>query len=146
MQCEKKRRDGGLFVSGGPGYTLNKAALKLLVVDGFRNFFQSDHSSAEDVKVSQTLGHLGVRLYDTRDEQGRERYHFHPPGKMYETFQQPPKRKTWWHKHSIEPIKYGLDHMSPESVSFHYIKTGDDMKRIHALLYDPCPNILKAIT
>lgn len=36
-----------IFDSGGSGYTMNKAALKLLVVSGFPNYFPHKHTFSE---------------------------------------------------------------------------------------------------
>lgn len=44
-----------MFNSGGSGYTLNKAALKALVVDGMPQYFPHMHTFSEDVMVATIL-------------------------------------------------------------------------------------------
>ncbi|KAL7520445.1 hypothetical protein ACHAWX_006249 [Stephanocyclus meneghinianus] len=44
-----------MFISGGSGYTMNKAALKTLVVDGFPNCFPHLKTFSEDVMVATCL-------------------------------------------------------------------------------------------
>lgn len=63
-----------IFNSGGSGYTMNKAALKLLVVDGFPNYFPHLKTFSEDTMVARILRKMGVYPYDTKDEEGGERY------------------------------------------------------------------------
>jgi len=41
-----------MFISGGAGYTMNKAALKTLVVDGFPKCFPHMKTFSEDVMVA----------------------------------------------------------------------------------------------
>jgi glycoprotein-N-acetylgalactosamine 3-beta-galactosyltransferase len=63
-----------IFNSGGSGYTMNKAALKLLVVEGFPNYFPHMHTFSEDTMVARIFRKFGVYPYDTKDENGGERY------------------------------------------------------------------------
>lgn len=44
-----------MFISGGSGYTMNKAALKTLVVDAFPQCFPHMHTFSEDVMVAACL-------------------------------------------------------------------------------------------
>lgn len=44
-----------MFISGGSGYTMNKATLKTLVVDGFPNCFPHMKTFSEDVMVATCL-------------------------------------------------------------------------------------------
>ena len=106
----KRGDQNDIFASGGPGYTMNKAALKTLVVDGFPVYFQNVTSSMEDVLVARTFRELGVAVYDTQDENGGERYMPLHPGKHYE-YVLPEnrvhnKRKDWYDRFSIN-IKEG---------------------------------------
>jgi hypothetical protein len=63
-----------IFISGGSGYTMNKAALKLLVTDGLENYFPHAHTFSEDTMVARIFKKYGVFPYDTKDEAGGERY------------------------------------------------------------------------
>jgi glycoprotein-N-acetylgalactosamine 3-beta-galactosyltransferase len=67
--------DKRIFNSGGSGYTMNKAALKGLVAYAFPKCMPHLHTFAEDVMVAQCFrNHLNVFPYDTKDENGGERY------------------------------------------------------------------------
>ena len=84
-----------MFISGGAGYTMNKAALKTLVVDGFPRCFPHMKTFSEDVMVAtcfrkvrnNTIVHchvalttnsnllsndakMGIVPFDTKDEAG----------------------------------------------------------------------------
>jgi glycoprotein-N-acetylgalactosamine 3-beta-galactosyltransferase len=52
-----------MFISGGSGYTLNKAALKTLVVDCFPECFPHMHTFSEDVMVATCLRKVRVGIY-----------------------------------------------------------------------------------
>jgi hypothetical protein len=66
-----------IYNSGGPGYTLNKAALKLLVTGGWGGDPDRERY-AEDVWVAKAFLEEGVMGYDTKDETGAERYMHYP--------------------------------------------------------------------
>ncbi|XP_022079968.1 uncharacterized protein LOC110973433 [Acanthaster planci] len=68
------------YMSGGAGYVLSKAALKLAVEKAFPNpdLCRSDAraaGAAEDVEMGKCLSRVGVAAGDSRDSQGRERFH-----------------------------------------------------------------------
>jgi glycoprotein-N-acetylgalactosamine 3-beta-galactosyltransferase len=131
-----------IFNSGGSGYTMNKAALKALVVDGFPNHFPHAHTFSEDTMVAKIFRQMGIFAYETKDENGGERYMPFMPGHHwgYRLPADPSKSKDWYAKYSIN-IKEGPDHCSPRSIAFHYAE-GDMMKRLFALLYHLCPEEL----
>jgi len=127
-----------IFNSGGSGYTLNKAALKLLVTVAFPRCFVHMQTFAEDVMVAQCLRDQGVFPYETKDEFGGERYMPFAPGHHY-NYRLPKDivhSKDWYVRYSID-IKEGLDHCSKDSIAFHYIDP-KLMSRMHALLYNFC--------
>ena len=66
-----------IYNSGGPGYTINKAALKLLVAGGWGNLGERE-TYAEDVMVAAVFREKGVFPFDTKDESGAERYMHYP--------------------------------------------------------------------
>ena len=115
-----------IFNSGGAGYVFNRAALQLL----YDNFDQPPcqpklHGFWEDVMVSQCLrrpiGQVGakpVEAYDTRDPQGRERFHPFQPG-HHLTYR--PTPNDWYVKYSVG-LKFKEDCCSPETISYHYVK------------------------
>jgi len=127
-----------IFNSGGSGYTLNKAALKALVVESFPTCFPHMKTFAEDVMVAACLRKLGVFPFETRDEKGGERYM--PFAPAHHLSYNPPKQnpdKDWYVKYAVDKLRLGLDHCSSQSVAFHYIK-GYLMKRMYAILYGFC--------
>lgn len=63
-----------IFISGGSGYTMNKATLKTLVAEGFTNYFPHAHDFSEDTINAKILKKFGIEPYDARDEKGSERY------------------------------------------------------------------------
>lgn len=125
------------YNAGGSGYTINKAALKKLVVEGFSYYWPHNKTFMEDVMIGRTLRKLGIFPYETKDESGGERYMHFTPGQHY-TYRKDVKF-DWYARYSMN-VKEGLDHCAKRSVAFHYIK-GDLMFRLHALLYGLCANI-----
>jgi len=126
-----------IFNSGGSGYTLNKAALKTLVVKGFPQLFPHAHTFSEDTMVARVLRHYGVYPYETKDELGGERYMPFLPAHHYGYRMPADHSQDWYAKYSIN-IKEGLDHCAARSVAFHYVKN-NMMYRLYALLYHLCP-------
>lgn len=63
-----------IFISGGSGCTINKAALKALVVNGLPNYFPHAHTFSEDTRVAAIFKKMGILPYETKDEAGEERY------------------------------------------------------------------------
>jgi glycoprotein-N-acetylgalactosamine 3-beta-galactosyltransferase len=127
-----------IFDSGGSGYTMNKAAFKLLVTEGFPNYFPHAHTFSEDTMVAKLFRKMGVLAYDTKDEDGGERYMPFLPGHHwgYKLPKDPANSKDWYAKYSIN-IKEGPEHCSPKSLAFHYVKD-KMMKRLFALAYGLC--------
>jgi glycoprotein-N-acetylgalactosamine 3-beta-galactosyltransferase len=156
-----------VFNSGGSGYTMNKAALKALVVNAFPTCMPHSKTFAEDVMVAQCFRNkLKVFPYDTKDEHGGERYMpfavsiivsivsliinstshsnidsytilSHPQPAHHLSYKIPKDVKSDWYANYSIDIKEGLDHCAARSVAFHYIK-GDLMKRMYAILYGYC--------
>ena len=134
-----------IFNSGGSGYTINKAALKSMVVKGLPLYFPHAHTFSEDTMTAKIFKKFGVLPYDTKDDEGSERYMPFMPGHHLD-YRVPsgctpnPLAETcrdWYPKYSIN-IKFGKEHCSKHSVAFHYVKD-NSMKRMHALLYGKCP-------
>jgi len=129
-----------IFISGGSGYTMNKAAFKLLVTEGFPNYFPHAHTFSEDTMGARIFKKFDVLPYDTKDETGGERYMPFMPGNHY-GYKLPPgdpmDSNDWYAKYSID-IKEGPDHCSAQSVAFHYVK-GEAMYRLYVLMYHMCP-------
>lgn len=132
-----------IFNSGGSGYTMNKAALKRLVVDGFPNQFPHAHTFSEDTMTARIFRKYGIFPYETKDEKGGERYMPFMPGHHYGYRMPQDHSKDWYARYSIN-IKEGLDHCSSHSVAFHYVKDSV-MDRLHAILYHLCPKDLQYV-
>jgi glycoprotein-N-acetylgalactosamine 3-beta-galactosyltransferase len=126
-----------IFNSGGSGYTMNKAALKTLVVDAFPKYFQHAHTFSEDTMIAHVFRNFGIYPYETKDETGGERYMPFMPGHHYGYRMPEDHSKDWYARYSIN-IKEGVDHCAARSIAFHYIKS-EAMTRLHALLYHLCP-------
>ena len=79
----------------------------------------------------------GVVPYDTKDEEGRERFHPFTPGGHYK-YRKPKNNPDadWYPRYTID-LKFGLDCCSPSSATFHYVDP-KLMYRIEALLYNLC--------
>jgi len=122
--------------SGGSGYTLNKAALKALVVHGLPKLYVDMETSAEDVLIAWVFRRMGIYPYETKDATGAERYNPLSPGRHYR-YRKSSNYTDWYKRFGID-IQYGLNHSATHSVAFHYIKH-DEMYRIHALLHGMCP-------
>jgi glycoprotein-N-acetylgalactosamine 3-beta-galactosyltransferase len=126
-----------IFNSGGSGYTINKAALKTLVLKAFPEYFPHAHTFSEDTMVARVLRNYGIYPYETKDEFGGERYMPFMPGHHYGYRLPSDPSQDWYALYSIN-IKEGLDHCAARSIAFHYVKD-NGMKRLFALLYHLCP-------
>eukprot|EP00939_MAST-03C_sp_MAST-3C-sp1_P004281 g4281.t1 len=109
-----------MFNSGGAGYVLNRAALKILAENVLDNPVceLNAHTSAEDVQVAKCLKRAaGVLPHDTRDNFGRERFHPFTPGKHL-SYRVPPDGNDWYAKYAID-LTFGEACCSERSISFH---------------------------
>lgn len=95
-----------VFNSGGSGYTLNRAALKTLVVKALPVSSVESTDTAEDVLVARRLREFGVLPYETKDENGGERYMPFMPGIHY-GYRLPVDRSSDWYAQYSINIKEG---------------------------------------
>jgi hypothetical protein len=128
-----------LFNTGGPGYTLNRAALKVLVTLGMPRYDAEAVVSSEDRRVARVLREFNVTPYDTRDADGGDRYMHFSPARHY-AFQRDERRNATtelgdWYR--LVSGRDAPDRTAERSVAFHYLGA-DDMVRTHALLYGYC--------
>ena len=128
------------FNSGGSGYALSQGILRKYIHEGGWNHpdcAPDRTTSMEDVMIAQCLRNVfGVGLTDTRDDEGRERFHPFAPGTHLHW--QPPAegKKDWYADYNREwPVQLGAACCAPDSVSFHYIKKPAMVRHIFALLY-----------
>ncbi len=130
-------RNGTLhFNTGGSGYALSQGSLRkfLTVVDDAEHCFSTEKTSAEDVMMARCLHYLGIRVTDTRDVQGRERFHMFMPGRLF-NWRNFAKRNNWYLDFNPWGLKNESDCCAPDSVSFHYAKQPALVRHLHALLY-----------
>ena len=74
------RHKGSYFAAGGPGYTLNQAAAKLLVEQALDIFLIDNVDPREDVFASSLLEKIGIILTHAMDKNGLLIYmHINPP-------------------------------------------------------------------
>ena len=133
-----KDKNQSYFLGGGSGYTLNRAALRLLVREAFPMCHPFTNSSQEDVLIAECMQQVAVFGYDARDTAGEQRYLGSSPNFIYNFL---PDLENdgyigWWTKVTMGmPPKFELEAASSESVAFHHIQPGSMMRRVHKLLY-----------
>jgi hypothetical protein len=99
---------------GGPGYILNRFALRRFVLEALPTCLAEVRYFAEDQFVAMCMKEMDIPPIDTYDAGRRKRFHgFSPSNEM--------------------------DPSSTQSVAFHQIKTPALMKRHHAIIYNSCP-------
>ena len=130
------------YVTGGGGYTLNKAALKMLVAS-FPNCAPHDVTSVEDVLVTQCLQKGGIEPYRTTDETGAERYNHIKPEVEFNF--DPKKHPFFWYSYFSGNKNIGPERVVKRAVSFHLKDSKPTvenmMRRVHAILYGHCANV-----
>jgi hypothetical protein len=129
------------FAGGGAGYLLNRAALKTYV-EKLGDCLGGAVISAEDRFLGSCFNNIGIKVTDTADAQGRQRFngldpkaHGTPsvPGRyFYPVF-------DYWGKKQGHGFKVGKDLISSQTTTFHLFRTPVMMKRTHAILYRSCP-------
>lgn len=127
---------GHTYNTGGPGYTLNRAALKLFVTEGLYNPFCEPKSrrSIEDILISNCFHKFNVLPYDTRDRDNRPRYHHFTPGQHLLGME------DRWYRYRANFLGYrlGVNHSSVSSVAFHNVKDPDIMRALYGYLHKKC--------
>jgi glycoprotein-N-acetylgalactosamine 3-beta-galactosyltransferase len=126
-----------VFNSGGAGYILDKAALRILKdhID-LPGCFPHQVGFWEDVNIANCLKTSNAIVpYDTRDHLKRERFHPFTPG-QHLTYRTPPK-PDWYAQYNPD-LTFGYDCCSDRSISFHYVPH-DLMRQMHAFVYS-CKN------
>ena len=146
----RSRWDRWMFNSGGPGYIMNRLYLDAIVRTLPEWTCLSDQYSEmvpDDASISYCMMWYDVFPWDTRDLQGRERWHAYSPRHIF--FADPNQSDYWYvkyHQH-IGGVRPGEESAAPDSVAFHYItpqlmyhlertlylcRTGDDVRDIAA--------------
>jgi len=110
------------YAVGGPGYTLNRAAVKRLVEEGLPHSMTDTQDLREDVFVGGMLHTMGVLASDTRDDHNSWRYvesaafHASNPNDV-QGFWEPRIMKRQYPQ--LTYPESGMDFVSSETVSFH---------------------------
>ncbi|TDH71944.1 hypothetical protein CCR75_003413 [Bremia lactucae] len=125
---EKRWRDKWnrwVFNSGGPGYVMNRLYLDKIVSilpDGTCMSDKYSEMVPDDVSISFCMMWHNVFPWDTRDHQGRERWHADSPKGV---FMVNPNRPNYWyvqyHQH-IGGVRPKEESVAPDTVAFHYIQ------------------------
>jgi hypothetical protein len=121
------------YHTGGPGYVLNRSALRFLVEDGLPYYFAHivNVRAPEDYYLGAIMTVLHIPIVDTSDASNRERF--------FDDLRTLGNDK--WAKNSNLLMyrrgkRKGRDFVSTQSIGFHRIKS---MKRFSAILYNACP-------
>eukprot|EP00599_Poterioochromonas_sp_BG-1_P005694 CAMPEP_0173144846 /NCGR_PEP_ID=MMETSP1105-20130129/7457_1 /TAXON_ID=2985 /ORGANISM="Ochromonas sp., Strain BG-1" /LENGTH=501 /DNA_ID=CAMNT_0014058567 /DNA_START=183 /DNA_END=1689 /DNA_ORIENTATION=- len=144
------------YNTGGPGYILDKRALKQLVslIDSAQCKF-NELVSMEDIYVANCLRYASPSIYpiDTRDELQRHRFHYFPPGYLFDpglpsvTSSVLPSETVEEEQQVISDsdrfAAYGHNCCSSNSISFHYIN-GELMRSFDDYLF-ACPWKMKEL-
>jgi hypothetical protein len=142
------------MIAGGPGYSLNRAALQQWIESpsrhGWDQCYASLRDSKEDWLISRCLSWMGIRgnATDTRDVMtGEQRFHDACPATLY-LFRADPNSRAYFKRQAAawenQPLpnnssrvvgpKHGLDAAAKHSISFHRIHYPIYTARIHAIL------------
>jgi hypothetical protein len=120
------------YNTGGPGYLLNRSALRRLVEDGLPYYYAHHKSPGEDVFMGVVMTMLHIHMVDTSDVANRQRF-FHDDLNSIGTDGYYGMFNHLTYKHGP---RSGRHIISTQSVGFHIIQS---MKRFSAILYNACP-------
>ena len=148
--------DGIDYLLGGPGYTMNREALKRFVdigLDRNSGCFMNHTRSEEDQLMSRCIQEkLKLNLSDSHDPITAEQiYHHTGADRVYEDSTQGKKyvnlARQYWsrlphplHKNQTIGDRQGFDAAHKYSVAFHFLKTPAHFARYTAILYRLCPS------
>jgi hypothetical protein len=119
------------YNTGGPGYLLNRVALRRLVEDGLPYYFPHI-VGGEDVMMGTIMDILYIPAVDTSDAANRQRF-FHED--LNSAASDNIMELAWFLMYS-RGARAGRNIMSTQSIGFHKISS---VKRFSAILYNSCP-------
>ncbi|XP_045108947.1 glycoprotein-N-acetylgalactosamine 3-beta-galactosyltransferase 1-like [Portunus trituberculatus] len=128
---------GETYLNGGASYVLSRGAVKVLVERGIQEGKcqrELELGTSEDVNMASCLRLLGVHFLDTRDSEGRQRFHIYPPQELVDPRSEADLRHLWLKRVSVHPYKFGYGELSDEVISFHYVDA-ETMYLIYYLVY-----------
>lgn len=145
------RRNKGIWPLGGPGYTLNRAALEVIGRLRLDSFMANITTSREDFTMGSMFNSLGILLHHTFDGTGHRYWGSARQGnqQMYSaTPYKGPGQKTLFKRFGIMPKDY-LEGLSEGMASMHlrddkaFLKErnrtmAELIYRYHAILYGLC--------
>eukprot|EP00928_Gymnodinium_smaydae_P081942 TRINITY_DN65372_c0_g1_i1.p1 TRINITY_DN65372_c0_g1~~TRINITY_DN65372_c0_g1_i1.p1 ORF type:complete len:336 (-),score=60.22 TRINITY_DN65372_c0_g1_i1:30-1037(-) len=114
---------GGVqYVSGGPGYILSRTSASWLLAGLPRCLKLFAEMREGDLAVSQCLQTAGVFPEDTRDAEGRQRFHVFPYDYHLGWYRMGLDTKRWWYHDYLWGSNFeGTACCSDTTVSFHYM-------------------------
>lgn len=152
------RQKHGYYVAGGPGYTVNRAALERFVNDALSTCNVHTKASYEDRLFSSCMTRLGIRGGDTRDfNTGEQQYHDCSPHCLFISRAASGRRASfhsravaYWEtlphpdqvQHFNETVgsKHNLEAAAVHSVSLHKLHHPLYLARVHSIIFpDTCP-------
>jgi hypothetical protein len=136
------------FCGGGSGYTLNRAALTLLVNELYpqAKCWPNATDPAEDVLIGNCFRMAKVTCLNSVDFLDEPRYHCLDANFHASWYKGMPTPIHWSYlqrkRHNIK-VKEGLETISKSSISFHLAEVKSSfpdhgLRRYHALLYGLC--------
>ncbi|CAL8068826.1 unnamed protein product [Calicophoron daubneyi] len=109
------------YLSGGAGYVISRAGLQR-IAEGLNTNSEcgiDHHTWAEDVVLGTCAEATGVKLLDSLDEYGRERFHPFDCATMLDAAAL--NSTTWFTSYNYHQIKEGKECCSDYSATFHYV-------------------------
>lgn len=140
---KKLRQQNVTYNCGGPGYTLNQAALKLFVQKGLALCHPHDGRSMEDLFMGQCMKRFdNILPFSTSDGMGAARYHQADPNHLLDDDEglKPSVRRFLhsqrrWRQRVLGEPKDSFQAVSNTTISFHLVKDPNYMYAIDSFLY-----------
>ena len=128
------------YCSGGGGYVVSRAALKILIQGLDGKCKDQMNGVVEDYEFGRCLNRFGIFPGDSRDEDGR--FRFNPFSLRYHFNTPKGKLPDWTYQMSKYPVMEGRNCCASDIISFHYMNEKESTE-LHELLQVPPINLLK---